>query len=70
MASGDVVLLSRVHSVVPLMWKRYSIYSSIIIVAFRTIIGIIDTVLLHLDFNQYGMCVYIDNYYVILNNNG
>ncbi|CAO3630479.1 unnamed protein product [Cunninghamella blakesleeana] len=64
MSSGDVVLLSRVHSVVPLTWKTYSIYSSIMIVALRTIVGIIDTVLIELDYDQYGMCIYIDNYYV------
>ncbi|CAO3632436.1 unnamed protein product [Cunninghamella echinulata] len=64
MACGDFVLLSRVHSIVPIPWKRASIYSIIIIVLTRTIVGIIDTVLLFLDYDEYGKCIYHANYYV------
>ncbi|KAI8342148.1 hypothetical protein BC941DRAFT_345792 [Chlamydoabsidia padenii] len=56
-------MLSRVHAVVLPPWKTASRYSVILLLVLRLTIGVVDVVLLHVGYDEYGKCIYIDNYY-------
>lgn len=64
MVAGNFVLLSRVHAIIPLPWKNTSKYSLVVLLVLRFIVGVVDSVFLKLGYDEYGMCIYTDNYYV------
>ncbi|KAI8344017.1 hypothetical protein BC941DRAFT_342277 [Chlamydoabsidia padenii] len=63
MVAGNFVLLSRVHAIIPLPWKHVSKYSVVVLTVLRLVIGMVDVGLLHINYDEYGMCEYSDNYY-------
>ncbi|KAL0085734.1 hypothetical protein J3Q64DRAFT_1740569 [Phycomyces blakesleeanus] len=62
MVAGAVVLLSRVQTISPEHWKKWTKYFAILVFLFRVAIGIADSAHVHISTRDNNVCIYADEF--------
>lgn len=66
MTAGNHILLARVHSILPIHWRRRGFMFHTALSILRFIIGVVDVVLIKISIYEDGTCEYRDEEFVSL----